>query len=110
MIITITIKILLILGTFFSLVSAIGVVRLPDILMRLQAVSKASTLGIAFVLVAVALYFQDTEVTVKCFFIISFLFLTSPICSHLIARSAYRSRVPLWKGTVCDRLRPEMEK
>jgi multicomponent Na+:H+ antiporter subunit G len=91
-------------------VSAIGIIRLPDILMRLQAVSKASTLGIACILVAVALYFQDTEVTVKCVFIISFIFLTSPICSHLIARSAYRSRVPLWKGTVCDRLRPEIEK
>ena len=100
---------LIVLGTFFSIVSAVGVLRLPDFLMRLQAVSKASTLGIACVLAAVALYFDSAEITMKALFVITFLFLTSPVCAHIIARSAYRSHVPLWKGTVCDELRPQIE-
>lgn len=100
---------LIVIGTFFSIVSAVGVLRLPDFLMRLQAVSKASTLGIACILVAVALYFDSAEITVKALFVITFLFLTSPVCAHIIARSAYRSHVPLWKGTVCDELRPKID-
>lgn len=95
----------LILGTFFSLVSALGILRMPDILMRLQAVSKASTLGIACTVTGVAIYFSQVEITVRGIFVVTFLFLTSPIVAHIIARSAYRSHVPLWKGVVCDELR-----
>ena len=44
----------LIAGAFFTLVAAIGVVRLPDILMRMHASTKAGTLGTGFILLAVA--------------------------------------------------------
>ena len=95
---------LLIFGTFLSIVSALGILRLPDILMRLQAMSKASTLGITCTVAAVALYFNSAEISVRALFVITFLFLTSPILAHLIARNAYHSDAPLWKGTVCNDL------
>lgn len=51
------IALLLLGGVFFALVAAIGVVRLPDIYMRLSAASKASTMGSSLILSAVALFF-----------------------------------------------------
>lgn len=100
---------LMILGTFFILVAAIGFVRMPDIIMRLHALTKASTLGAACSLVAVAFYFGETAITVRAVLVILFLFLTAPIAAHVISRSAYRSNVPLWKHTVCDELKEANE-
>ncbi len=100
---------LLIFGTFLSMVSVLGILRLPDILMRLQAMSKASTLGITCTVAGMAVYFGSVEISIRALFVVTFLFLTSPILAHLIARSAYRSQVPLWKGTVCDELRDKIK-
>lgn len=93
------------LGTFFILVAAIGYLRMPDIIMRLHALAKASTLGAACSLVSVAFYFGQIEITVRSVFVIIFLFLTAPIAAHVITRSAYRSGVKLWDKTVCDEWR-----
>jgi len=49
----------LIVGGFFTLVGSIGLVRLPDCLMRLHAPTKATTLGVGGVLVASLLYSLD---------------------------------------------------
>ncbi len=99
----------LLFGTFLSIVSVLGILRLPDILMRLQAMSKASTLGITCTVAGMAIYFGSVEVSIRALFVVTFLFMTSPILAHLIARSAYRSQVPLWKGTVCDELRERID-
>lgn len=91
-------------GTFFILVAAIGVVRMPDIYMRLSAASKASTLGASFILAAVALFFDSTPVSGKVIAIISFTLLTAPIAAHMLGRAAYLSGTPLWEKSVCDKL------
>ena len=109
MFIEILILSLLILGTFFVFVAALGLIRMPDILMRLQAVSKASTLGAACCLAAVAFYFWQIEITVRAILVIFFLFLTSPIAAHVISRSAYRSKVPLWEHTSPDEFRDSVD-
>lgn len=96
------------LGAFFMLVAAVGFLRMPDIIMRLHALTKASTLGAAFSLMAVAIYFGQIEITVRAIFVILFLFLTAPIAAHIISRSAYRSNAPLWDKTVCDELKDEI--
>ena len=97
----------MLLGVFFVLVAVIGFIRMPDILMRLHALTKASTLGAACSLTAAALYFGQIEITVRAIFVILFLFITAPIAAHVISRSAYKSGVPLWDGTVCDELKEE---
>lgn len=93
------------LGTFFVFIASLGLIRMPDILMRLQTVSKASTLGAAFSLLAVAIFFQQIEITVRAIFVIIFLFLTSPVAAHVIARSAYKSKIALWDKTICDEMK-----
>jgi len=95
-------------GAFFVLVAAIGLVRLPDLFMRLSATTKASTLGIALVLAAVAVYFQEPGVTGRVVAIIAFIILTTPVAAHMIARAAYFNRVPLWQGSVCDDMRDKV--
>lgn len=98
------IAILLGCGTFFALLAAIGVVRFPDIYMRLSAASKASTLGTSLILVAVALFFNSAAVTGKVVAIIAFTLLTAPVAAHMLGRAAYFSGEPLWEKSVRDEL------
>jgi multicomponent Na+:H+ antiporter subunit G len=98
------IALLLFAGTFFALVAALGVVRMPDIYMRLSAASKASTLGASCILAAVALYFASTEVTGKVVAIIAFTLLTAPVAAHMLGRAAYFSGEPLWEKSTIDAL------
>lgn len=92
------------LGIVLMMVAGIGLLRMPDLLTRMHASSKAGTLGAAFVLLAVALHFGDAAVTVRVVVVCGFLLLTAPIASHVIARAAYRVGVPLSDETVVDEL------
>ncbi len=96
---------LLIIGTFLLLLAGIGIVRLPDIFLRMSAASKASSLGAGCVLLAVAVSAADIAITVRAVAGVLFLFLTAPVASHMIGRAAYMIGVPLWKGTVVDELK-----
>jgi len=97
-------SILVIAGGLFALVAALGVVRLPDVLIRMHASTKAGTLGCGLILLAVAVYFGEIGVVARAIAAIVFLLLTAPVAAHMIGRAAYRSGVPLWKGTVIDEL------
>jgi multicomponent Na+:H+ antiporter subunit G len=97
--------VLLLTGATFLLLAAIGMVRMPDLFMRMQSASKASTLGIACVLLALAFHFPGISVNIRVIGTITFFFLTAPITAHLIGRAAYFVGVPVWKGTVIDELR-----
>ena len=102
------IGILMFSGSFFALVASIGLLRMPDLFMRLSATTKAATLGITLVLVAVALYFNLAGVTGRVIAIIVFVVLTAPVAAHMIARAAYFNGVPLWKGSIYDDLRDKI--
>jgi multicomponent Na+:H+ antiporter subunit G len=92
------------LGIALMVVAGIGLLRMPDLLTRMHASSKAGTLGAALVLLAVAFHFADAAVTVRTLVVCVFLLLTAPIASHVIARAAYRAGVPLSPETVVDEL------
>ncbi|GAB5467996.1 MAG: monovalent cation/H(+) antiporter subunit G [Rhodospirillales bacterium] len=95
---------LVIAGGLFSLAAALGVLRLPDVLIRMHASTKAGTLGCGLILVAVAVHFGETGLVARAVAAIVFLLLTAPVAAHMIGRAAYRSGVPLWKGMVIDEL------
>lgn len=99
--------ILILLGAAFSLVSAIGNIRLPDVYTRSHAASKSSTLGVLCALVGTLLYFLNSEgyFSIRLILGIFFVFLTAPVAAHVICRAAYRHHVPLAEGTVEDELR-----
>lgn len=96
---------LLVVGGLFMLLAGLGVLRLPDLFMRLQAATKASTLGAGCLLLGVAVHFQDLGVATRAILVIGFFFLTAPVGAHMIARAGYAVGVPLWEGTVTDELR-----
>jgi multicomponent Na+:H+ antiporter subunit G len=96
---------LLVIGALFMLLAGLGILRLPDLFMRLQASTKASTLGVGCMLLAAAIHFQDLAVTTRAVLVIAFFFLTAPVGAHMIARAAYAVGVPLWEGTIADELR-----
>jgi len=91
-------------GAFFVFVAAFGVVRLKDVLMRMHASSKASTLGAICTLTAVAIWFGDGAVTARVVLTCLFLLTTAPVAAHTIARAAYRRGVELCDETERDEL------
>lgn len=93
------------LGAFLMFLAGLGLLRLPDVFLRMSAATKASTLGAGFILFAAALYFDDLGTTSRAAATIFFLLLTGPVAAHRIARAAYFDGSPLWEGTVRDDLR-----
>ncbi|MEM8587917.1 MAG: monovalent cation/H(+) antiporter subunit G [Pseudomonadota bacterium] len=96
--------ILVIVGALFAFAAGLGVLRLPDVLIRMHASTKAGTLGCGLILVAVAVYFGETGVVARSIAAIIFLLATAPIAAHMIGRAAYRTGVPMWRGTAIDEL------
>jgi multicomponent Na+:H+ antiporter subunit G len=66
--------ILMIVGAVFMLLAAFGVMRMPDVFLRMSATSKAATLGAMCVMVAGAIHFNDFAVTSRVVAIVVFLF------------------------------------
>lgn len=93
------------LGAIFIVLAGVGVVRMPDIYLRISVTTKAATLGIGLLLGCAALYFQDSGVTSRVLAIIFFMLLTAPVGAHLIGRAAYFIGVPLWKKSKLDDLK-----
>lgn len=97
--------VLLLLGAIFMLLASIGLVRMPDVLMRLHSSTKSATLGVGLIMLGVALFFSDFAIAVRGLAIVIFLFSTAPVAAHMIGRAAYLSGVPLWEGTLSDEMR-----
>jgi multicomponent Na+:H+ antiporter subunit G len=100
----IAVALLLVSGAVFTLLAAVGLVRLPDLLTRMHAATKAGTLGVGCMVLAVAAFFGELSVTTRAMLIVVFLFMTAPIAAHMIARAGYFSGAQLWSGTVRDDL------
>lgn len=97
-------------GTLFSLVAAVGMLRLPDLPMRMHAATKAGTLGAGLLLQAVAMASPGPAAIARALAGMAFLFLTAPVAAHLVARAAYRAgEMPLWHRTAVDELRGTAE-
>ena len=104
------IAILIVVGALFTLVAAVGVLRLPDVLIRMHASTKAGTLGCGLILLALAIGSGgDTGTIARALAAFIFLLLTAPVAAHMIGRAAYRTGVPLWENTRIDELRDAEE-
>lgn len=101
----IVIMILISLGTLFILLAAVGVLRMPDLFLRISVTTKAATLGVGLILIGMTLYFSDVSIGTRAIAIILFLLLTAPIGAHLIGRASYFVGVPLWKKSLMDDLK-----
>ena len=102
---------LILIGTVFSFLSAVGLIRLPDVYTRAHAASKSSTLGVLFTLVGTFLFFlwEEGYFSIRLFLGIFFVFLTAPVAAHVILRSAYRANVELAEESVQDDLKEVLQ-
>lgn len=94
--------VIVLIGAIFMLLASIGIVRMPDVYNRIQAGTKASTLGVVLALVGLGLY--EPGWLPKLAVIALFVLLTNPLSSHALARAAHAAGVPLAAGTVRDEL------
>lgn len=95
-------------GGAFCLIAAIGILRLPDALLRMHASTKAGTLGSTLVLVAAMLVFWQGIVTTKGVASVLFLLLTAPIAAHMIGRAYVRIKTPQMVRYDRDRIETEI--
>jgi len=96
-------------GSVFALLAAVGILRMPDVFTRMQASTKASTLGLGCLLIGAALQLGDFASFIRVVSIGAFVLLTTPVAGHVIARASYFAEVPLWKGTVLDERQRDRE-
>jgi len=94
--------IFLLLGGILSLIAAAGVLRMPDVFIRMHAATKVGTVGVSSITLGLMLHFGTLTVTSRGILVIAFFLLTAPVAAHMIARAAYRSGVPLWLLTRID--------
>ncbi|WP_246476528.1 Na+/H+ antiporter subunit G [Salicibibacter cibi] len=104
--IEIFVAILLIVGVIMILISAFGLMRLPDVYTRSHGATKSATLGVLCTLAGVFIHFGLVEgfFSVRLLLGIVFVFLTAPVVGHVCCRAAYRSGVPLYEESVQDDL------
>ena len=85
----IVISLMIVLGASFALIGSWGLVRLPSLMERLHAPTKATTLGLGGILVGSLLFFQLVlgQWTTHELLISLFLFITAPISANMIAKA-----------------------
>lgn len=97
MILELFLSVMVLLGGFFAFIAGLGILRLPDVLIRMHATTKAGTLASGLIMLAVAAGFGDVSTVARAIVIVVFLLLTAPVAAHMIGRAAFRSGVPLWR-------------
>lgn len=91
-------------GVAFCALAAVGILRMRDVYTRMQASSKAGTLGCVLILGGVAVAYDVPSVTARVLLAILFLLLTGPVAAHVVSQAAYRSGTAPHRETAIDEL------
>jgi multicomponent Na+:H+ antiporter subunit G len=75
-------------GTFFSIIGIVGLVRLPDVYTRLHATGKVGVFGVVFLLVAAALI--TPLGWGRAILLMALLMVAGPVITHVLASAAFR--------------------
>ncbi len=84
---------LILLGSFFTIVGALGLVRMPDVFTRMHAASVIDTLGVGLLLLGLSLQAGFSLVTLKLFFLLALFFITGPVVTHALAQACLHEGV-----------------
>jgi len=102
--------ILITIGLVFDFFGCLGLIRFPDVYNRLQASAKCITLGTCGILLGLVAFQGFTATGIKALLCLVFIILTAPVSAHALARSAYRSGVKPWEGTIMDEYEKDIKK
>ena len=98
---------LILVGTVFTVAAALGINRFPDLYSRMHAASKAGTVGLALMLVAVGIHAADLAILARSLAGFFFFVLTAPVSAHLLAKAAHASGYPLSEISVQDEMKQQ---
>jgi len=94
---TILASILILAGALFSLIAALGIVRMPDLYCRMHAATKAGAFGLSLILIGICFLVPEPRVIIQSLLIVAFFYLTTPIAGQMIGRAAIIRGIPFWK-------------
>ena len=97
--------IVILIGSIFLFLGALGILRMPDLYNRMQAGTKSTTLGSILTLLGIGIYHPSW--LWQMLILIGFIVTTNPLSSHSLARAAHFAGIPLTKKTVEDKLAEE---
>lgn len=78
-------------ASLLALVAGIGVTRFPDLLARMHAATKPQVLGLALMIVGLAVHLRDPRVLGALVLVLVFQMLTAPVSAHMVGRAGYRT-------------------
>ncbi|CAN7480461.1 monovalent cation/H(+) antiporter subunit G [Pararhizobium sp. LjRoot235] len=108
--VAIAVSVLMVVGSIFSLLAALGILRFPDLYTRMHAASKAGTVGSGLLLLAAGLHALDIAILLRALAGFAFFVLTAPISAHLLAKAAHQAGYKLTNLSVTDQLPLEKRK
>ncbi len=76
----------ILLGSFFTIVGAVGLVRMPEVFTRMHAASVTDTLGVGFLILGMSLQAGFSLVTLKLVFLLALFLFTGPVVTHALAQ------------------------
>ena len=95
--ISIIVSILLLSGTLFCLIAALGIVRMPDVYCRMHAATKAGAFGLCLILLALVMAQPGVRVIIQSMMIVGFFYLTAPLASMSIGRASLSLGMGTWQ-------------
>jgi multicomponent Na+:H+ antiporter subunit G len=85
--------VLILLGSFFTIVGALGLVRMPEVFTRMHAASVTDTLGVGFLIFGMGLQAGLSLVTLKLLFLLLLFVFTGPVVTHALAQACLHEGV-----------------
>ncbi|MEL7290340.1 MAG: monovalent cation/H(+) antiporter subunit G [Pseudomonadota bacterium] len=95
---TLLISVLLIVGTILIFIASLGVLRMPDLYTRMHAATKAGTVGLGALLLALAFALPELTVWSRVVGTALFIFLTAPVGTHLLGKAMRHSGYKMWRN------------
>jgi len=95
-------QVLALFGAVLTLLAAVGVVRFPDVLARMHALTKASTLGVVLVLVGAAVTLDNPNDVTSLLLAAALQVLTMPVGANLLSRATWRAGQETRSGLTAD--------
>jgi multicomponent Na+:H+ antiporter subunit G len=83
----------ILLGSFFTVVGAVGLVRMPDVFTRMHAGGVTDTLGVGFLVLGMCLQAGLSLVTLKLLFLLTLFFFSGPVVTHALAQACLHERI-----------------
>ena len=102
--------VLLLCGAFLCLVAAVALIRFPDLLAKLHAITKPQVLGLLFLAAGVFVSMRTWWVFAICTLAVALQLVTAPVAATMVSRAAHRRRLVEHRKLVVDDLTTDLER